>query len=125
MSRTIAKVKFPDGDIKYGIYNGTTDFFWQPLFCSPQEAWDSWKIYYQTPQKEGKPDVNDKYLHEIMKYRLRMKIFYPVEIANEYGGVSFYKGMATKNYIHEDYLEESNLKQNKFWWDEDLTTKNS
>jgi len=42
VSRATAKVKISHGTIKYGIYNGTVDFYWSPLFDMSDEAWQAW-----------------------------------------------------------------------------------
>lgn len=47
MSRGSAAVLFPDGEVRYGIYNGTVDLMWRHLFDTTTEAWDAWDVYYR------------------------------------------------------------------------------
>lgn len=48
MSRASALVRFPDGTIKHGIYNGTADVMWDVLWDSCKDAWRGWGLYYNT-----------------------------------------------------------------------------
>lgn len=91
MSRANAQVKFPDGTIKHGIYNGTIDHFWFPLFDTSEQAWDAWHEYY-----ESKPMDDDKWQHPYDDS------YYTVEIADDYGGGAIYIGRASKSQIVSD-----------------------
>lgn len=88
MSRANAQVKFPDGTIKYGIYNGTVDVYWTPLFDTAEEAWAAWREYY-------KPDNFDSAGWEHPEDTEEFE----VEIADDYGGGNTYKSQATKHRI--------------------------
>ena len=39
MSRATLTVTFPDGHVRYGVYNGTSDFAYPDLFGTVEEAW--------------------------------------------------------------------------------------
>lgn len=93
MSRASAQVKFPDGTIRYGIYNGTVDVYWPYLFDSSEKAWAAWDEYYNSsPMSDRKWDA------ATMIERVEGP-FYDVEIADDYGGGDSYYGRATKNLI--------------------------
>lgn len=110
MSRATAEVKFPDGTIKYGIYNGTVDIFFRPLFNSVDEAWEAWREFYT-----GECD-DSKWLNNYDD------TYYDVEIADSYGGGTTYIGRASKTQIvsaiNIDYMNKikSGLPE---WWDKD------
>lgn len=91
MSRANAQVKFPDGTIKYGIYNGTIDCYWFPLFDTAEQAWEAWEEYYNTkPMDDSKWEqpYDDSY--------------YTVDIADDYGSGETYIGRASKSQIVSD-----------------------
>lgn len=111
MSRANAKIKFPDGTIKYGIYNGTVDVYWEPLFNSSSEAWKAWKEYYNNEPLDDKKwlnGFNDGY--------------YDVEIADDYGGGDCYTGRATKSQIvsatNVDFMNRKGKGGLPNWWNE-------
>lgn len=60
------QVRFPDGTIRYGIYDGTSDVAKMPLFGSSQAAWE-WTRF-------GDPEVEE-----------REGSMWSVEIATDYG----------------------------------------
>jgi len=107
MSRATAQVKFPDGTIKYGIYNGTIDVYWQPLFYSEKEAWDAWDEYYNSSTMK-----DDKWLNAYDD------TYYDVEIADSYGSGNCYLGRASKSQIvsatNIDYM--NNISGFPDWW---------
>lgn len=108
MSRANAQVKFPDGTIKYGIYNGTVDVYWAPLFNSSEEAWDAWTEYYkkETLDERRWLDPHDD-------------SYYDVEIADSYGNGSTYNGRASKSQIvgatNIDFMNQK-LSGLPEWW---------
>jgi hypothetical protein len=91
MSRANAQVKFPDGTIRYGIYNGTVDVFWPYLFESSEETWSEWDKYY-SDMNDYKPPFHEG-------YESAEGPFLNVEIADDYGGGTTYLGKATKRMI--------------------------
>lgn len=42
MSRASAAVRFPDGLVLFGLYDGTSDVLWRNLHVSIDEAWDDY-----------------------------------------------------------------------------------
>ena len=107
MSRASAQVKFPDGTIKYGVYNGTVDIYWAPLFNSSEEAWGAWREYYGSDADSSKwtNPFDDTY--------------YDVEITDDYGGGDTYLGRASKSQIvsslNVDHM--NNIKSGRAdWW---------
>lgn len=109
MSRANAQVRFPDGTIKYGIYNGTVDYYWHPLFDTPEEAWQAWNSYYKST-----PMDDSSYPHyDGMDYVEQ------VEIADDYGSGDTYRGTATKRYIASNLEADLMVKKSDGlpeWW---------
>lgn len=108
MSRANAQVRFPDGTIKFGIYNGTIDHYWEPLFDSPEKAWDAWQEYYNS-----KPMDYSKWLNAFDDS------YYDVDLADDYGGGDAYFGKASKSQI-VGAVDTDKLRHNKDglpdWW---------
>ena len=107
MSRANAQVKFPDGTIKHGIYNGTVDYYWEPLFETSEEAWDAWQEYYKDD------NLDDS------KWDSPLGTIYDVEIADDYGGGETYRTQATKSRITGEVEAEEMEKVEKGlpkWW---------
>lgn len=87
MSRANAQVRFPDGTIKFGIYNGTADIYMEWLFNTPEEAWDAWQKYRESGYDSK---TFDKPFDDV---------YFDVEIADDYGGGDCYLGRANKSQI--------------------------
>jgi hypothetical protein len=86
MSRATLYVRFPDGQVKYGIYNGTVDIAQPWLVDTPTEAWDIWHggnltHYWQESQPEGEP----------------------VDVATDYGGGFSWQGRATTDRLVDGF----------------------
>lgn len=114
MSRANAQVKFPDGTIRYGIYNGTVDVYWPYLFDNSEDAWEAWNEYYNS-----KP-MDDSKWDDRVKFERVDGPFYDVEIADDYGSGDAYYGKATKNCIVSSTNTEYMTKTGKGkpeWWD--------
>ena len=112
MSRANAQVKFPDGTIRYGIYNGTTDHYWEYLFESSEEAWKEWDKYYKNM---------GTYKPTIPYWDAVEGTYYDVEIADDYGGGDCYIGRASIYAIYSplnvDHLNRKNPKGGlPDWW---------
>jgi hypothetical protein len=45
MSREILYARFPDGTVRYGVYDGSSDVAHSSLFASREEAWAWWDAY--------------------------------------------------------------------------------
>jgi hypothetical protein len=108
MSRANAQVKFPDGTIRYGIYNGTADIYMAWLFDTPDKAWDAWRKYKDSGfDDEGFDNPYDDAI-------------YDVEIADDYGGGDCYIGRATKSQICSALLADHMNRKDKGgmpdWW---------
>ncbi len=91
MSRATMFVKFPDGEIRYGIYNGTSDIARTDLFETLDQAWNNrsqpanWADW---AEGEGEP----------------------VDVATNYGGGFSWKATATKDFLtsgHDPYELDS------------------
>ncbi|MFB6518597.1 hypothetical protein [Streptomyces sp. NPDC056401] len=108
MSRVDAQVKFPDGTIKHGIYNGTVDVYMPWLFDTEQEAWNCWQKYRESgfDSKQFDKPFDDT--------------FYDVEIADDYGGGDCYIGRASKSQIvssvNTDYMNRKGKGGKPDWW---------
>ncbi len=111
MSRANAQVKFPDGTIKHGIYNGTVDVYMPFLKDSSEEAWNTWQVY-----REG--GFND----DLFENPADTQVF-DVEIADAYGGGDCYIGKATKSQIVSttlaDDMERKGNGGKPDWWVKD------
>lgn len=75
MSRATLYVRFPDGTLRYGIYNGTSDIARSELTDTPQHAWGG----YQDDVDPGPDEA--------------------VDIASDYGGGFAWKGTATRTQL--------------------------
>lgn len=47
MSRSLFSATFPDGEVRYGLWNGTVDAFWGALFELPDSPWDQVYPFYR------------------------------------------------------------------------------
>lgn len=81
MSRATLYVKFPDGSLRYGLYCGTSDIAWAPLYDTPREAWDAYV-----------PDSAHRMAEDL-----------PVRIATDYGGGFAWSGRATAERLTEGF----------------------
>jgi hypothetical protein len=52
-----AAVRFPDGSVRYGVYDPAEESMWPPLFGSPEEAEAAWG---QRDAHSGGPDAHDE-----------------------------------------------------------------
>lgn len=86
MSRATAAVRFPDGTVKWCLYNGTSDNLIPRLFDSPIEPWDA---YYA--KRDGPEQVNlwPEPEGEVV----------PVTIYSDYGGGWTWPGTAAPNVV--------------------------
>ena len=86
MSRASMVVKLADGTVRYGIYNGTVDVCWEPLFDTLNEAWDAWQRYYGRDGDWVMPDMPDAPEQDALIY-------------SDYGGGWWWEGRATYNRV--------------------------
>lgn len=84
MSRGNLYVRFPDGGLRYGIYNGTCDTAEPYLFDHPDQAWDTW--YGRRPVPA-----------EVMDGAVE------VDIATDYGGGCSWQGKANLTTLTEGH----------------------
>lgn len=78
MSRSSMAVRFPDGTVKYGIYNGTSDVANADLHDTQNEAWEAEGCFFDlTPVGEEEDVV----------------------IFSAYGGGFYWPSKATRNRI--------------------------
>lgn len=94
MSRATLYVKFPDGSLRYGLYNGTDDFAWTELTAAPHMAWNG-----EQDSVEPGPEVS-------------------VAIATDYGGGFAWEGTATKKALVKGTLVDDN--EDVVWTDRTL-----
>lgn len=79
MSRATLYVQFPDGTVRYGLYDGTSDVACSPLYSSPHAAWD----VYDLSGSDGEvPDEAER-----------------VHVASDYGGGFSWVGLATRDRL--------------------------
>lgn len=108
MSRANAQVKFPDGTIKHGIYNGTSDVYMEWLFDTPEQAWNCWDSYRASgfDHRQFSNPFDDT--------------FFDVEIADDYGGGDCYIGRASKTQIvsstNVDFMNRKGDGGLPDWW---------
>ena len=78
MSSARACVRFPDGNIRYGIYHGTSDVMQPNLYNGVEEAW--------ADRRAG-------------EWRSEEGEAFPVVIWSDYGGGFGWPGVATKDRV--------------------------
>lgn len=82
MSRATLYVRFPDGSLRYGLYDGTSDFAWAQLYATPSEAWDAYGSEpYDFDDGDGEP----------------------VDVATDYGAGFSWRGTATRDFLTSGY----------------------
>ena len=91
MSRAGGVVRFPDGTLKYWMYDGTCDVIWPRLFPTNREAWDAykntrhndfdWEETFYPPEGYEPGEV------------------FTVDIYEDYGGGASWVGTASHDYI--------------------------
>lgn len=81
MSNASAAILFPDGEIRYGIYHGTSDLMYPALFDTIDEAWDNNRTDRMDERGAGQQQV------------------FPVVIYSDYGGGFYWNGTATRTDI--------------------------
>lgn len=91
MSRASVAVLFPDGEVKFAIYNGTSDVLMPKLFDTNKEPWAA---YYSNADLS----VPENVPHESGE---------PVIIYCDYGDGSTWHGTATRDYVTSecDFME--------------------
>jgi hypothetical protein len=94
VSRATLYVRFPDGTLRYGLYNGTDDEMWAPLYDTPQAAWGGYSWSPSADTGEGEP----------------------VEIATDYGGGGSWTGTATRNEVTSPADGEDNYERGLPGW---------
>lgn len=99
MSRASAYVKFPDGTVRAGIYNGTVDWMFPWLWDTSDEAWDHYTRTYadRGPEERSWSEPPEGEVVDVVIY-------------SDYGRGSYWPGRAAKNVI-VDGLNP---------WDEDI-----
>lgn len=83
MSRSTLYVRFPDGEVRFGIFNDTVGVAVPPLFDTEREAWDWWGEYYGGTWVLP-PAHEDRDIHD-------------VELALP--AVQYWRGLATRHLI--------------------------
>jgi hypothetical protein len=78
MSRATLYVRFPDGEVRFGLYNGTSDIAWSPLYATQGEAWD---VYTAEPWPDGTTEGT------------------AVDVATNYGNGFWWRGVATRDAL--------------------------
>lgn len=107
-------VRFPDGEVRYGIFHGTANLASPPLFATGDEAWDHRKNcqHERVPiaDKAGKPfgslpscAVYDEGAGE------------PVECWTNYGGEWTWKATATKDHVTSNHDAEGEVQGTPDW----------
>ena len=78
MSSASMAVRFPDGDIRWGIYNGTSDIAQPWLYPTPEEAWGARRSNKRTWDESPVGEQFD------------------VDVFSWYGPGFWWKGLSTK-----------------------------
>lgn len=100
MSRANLMVRFPDGTIRHGLYDGTSDIVMRPLYATAIQAWD---VYCN--------DRNDAWGTDEQWNDFNGMVGEAVEIFTDYGGGFWWHGEALTEWVtsgihlHEDDLE--------------------
>jgi hypothetical protein len=86
-------VRFPDGEVRYGIYHGTCDIANDRLFATSDEAWEARVTgAHNWPLDSPEPAVTE-----------------PVSIYTNYGGGFYWEGRASREMLtdgHQPYGDE-------------------
>lgn len=90
MSRGNLYVVFPDGTVRYGIYNGTADSAHAPLLDSNEFTWAMWR---------GVGPWRDSYGYEIGAGET-------VIVSSDYGSEHTWIGKATPDYLTEGFYPD-------------------
>ena len=82
MSRANLFVRMPDGEVRYGIYNGTIDMAETRLYDTPAQAWDGWHDGTSC-DRDAEPGAGE-----------------PVIVATDYGGDGWaWEATATRDHL--------------------------
>jgi len=108
VSRATLAVRFPDGTIRYGLYNGTADTVVPALVSSSDEAWGWVYEAFKANDDAAYPDpygpVED------------------VEVYSAYGGGSWWPGRAARNAVVSplifDEITEAEVDGRPSWYGE-------
>lgn len=95
MSRAGAEVRFPDGTIKYTLYDGTTDILGRRLYADQEAAWDSYRLERSKVWSDPYGDYPINTAWEI----------FDVVIYSDYGGGRHWPGKATLIAVEPEYQE--------------------
>ena len=96
MSSASAAVLFPDGEIRYGIYHGTSDLMYSSLYTTIDDAWSAWSDS-RDPSKNSFPNVR-----ELWEKGDAVEVF-DVTIYSDHGGGWSWSGQATKTDIVDGF----------------------
>ena len=85
MSRASMWVRFPNGEVRHGIYDGTTDLAYPPVYDTSEEAWAAYKsgeIYRRMDADASQPGEGES-----------------VVVACNYGYGFWWKATATRDFV--------------------------
>ncbi len=88
MSSGFALVRFPNGEIRYGVYSGTVDFLHRGLYDTMKEAFASYRAGALTDPVGDREEV---------------------EVYTNYGGGMWWTGTAWRNAAADDAVDPWNL----------------
>ncbi len=111
MSRASAEVRFPDGTIRYGIYDGTSDILQPRLFETTGEAWDCYQ-----DDRRNLWDIPYGHFPDDVAWQI-----FDVVIYSDYGGGSWWKGKATLLGVESESCNpwENELREGRGYpWDD-------
>jgi hypothetical protein len=114
MSSGTMMVRFPDGEVRYGIFHGTANLASPPLFATSDEAWEHHRkrCDHERVEKVGNTGV---------AYTLPTCIAYdegagePVECWTNYGGEWTWKATATKTHVTSNHDAEGEQRGTPDW----------
>lgn len=107
------EVRFSDGDVRWGIFNGTANLAQAALFPTMEEAWEHRKTCtHGLVERVGRTGV---------PYRLPGCAAYeendgePVECWTNYGGEWHWKATATKTHLTSNHEAEGEVRGTPDW----------
>lgn len=106
-------VRFPDGEVRWGIFNGTCNLASPALFDTMDEAWEHRKVcaHERVPLK-GKNGF-DYTLPRCVAYEENAGE--PVECWTNYGGEWHWKATATKTHLTSNHEAEGEERGTPAW----------
>lgn len=94
MSRAQAAVRFPDGTVKFAIYDGTSDVLYPGLFNTHEDAWDAYSASRARKERADADPLWPKRPDFISADEIEDVVVY-----QDYGGGGWWEAKATREFV--------------------------